>query len=109
MEVDNNSCDSDIQTSQSETEKGGVLSTPAVRNIAKMYNINIKDVSGTGKDGRVLKEDILRHAASKGVIEDIPSSNTADSVKQKSEREHIHQDDYEDKTYPLRYFMYFNT
>lgn len=104
MEVDNDSCDSNIQTSQSqETEMGGVLSTPAVRNIAKMYNINIKDVSGTGKDGRVLKEDILKYAARKGVIEDIPSSITADSVKQKSESEHIRQDDYEDKTYPLRY------
>lgn len=105
IELNNDSSDSDIQTSQSqETERGGVLSTPAVRNIAKLYNINIKDVSGTGKDGRVLKEDILKYAASKGVIEVIPSSITADSVKQKSEREDIHQDDYEDKTYPLRGF-----
>lgn len=105
MEPDNDTCDSDIQTSQSqETERGGVLSTPAVRNIAKMYNIDIKDIPGTGKDGRVLKEDILKYAASKGVIEDIPSSITADSVKEKLEREDKHQDDYVDKTYPLRYF-----
>ncbi|WOH13008.1 hypothetical protein DCAR_0832517 [Daucus carota subsp. sativus] len=100
MEPDNDTCTSDIQ----ETAKGGVLSTPAVRNIAKMYNINLQDVSGTGKDGRVLKEDVLKYAASKGLIGDIPSPITGDPVKQKSEREDIHQDDYEDKTYPLRGF-----
>lgn len=50
-------------------------------------------------------EDILKYAASKGVIKDIPSSITADSGKQKTKRDDIHQDDYEDKTYPLRYFM----
>ncbi|GAB2220197.1 hypothetical protein Droror1_Dr00007840, partial [Drosera rotundifolia] len=43
----------------------GVLCTPAVRSIAKQYGININDVPGTGKDGRVLKEDVLRYAAAK--------------------------------------------
>jgi len=35
-----------------------VLATPAVRHLAKLNNINIADVSGSGENGRVLKEDI---------------------------------------------------
>ncbi len=35
------------------------MATPAVRNIAKRENIDINKVNGTGKDGRVTKEDIL--------------------------------------------------
>ncbi|KAL0104996.1 hypothetical protein PUN28_016552 [Cardiocondyla obscurior] len=38
-----------------------VLATPAVRKIARENNINLKDVTATGKARRVLKEDILAH------------------------------------------------
>lgn len=80
-------------------DMGGILSTPVIRNLAKLYGIKINDVSGTGKDGRVLKEDILKYAASKGIVKDIPTSFSAVSVDQKLEAE-----DYEDKTLPLRGF-----
>lgn len=36
----------------------GSLATPAVRHLTKEFNVNITDVQGTGKDGRVLKEDV---------------------------------------------------
>lgn len=36
----------------------GSLATPAVRHLTKEHNIDITEVQGTGKDGRVLKEDI---------------------------------------------------
>lgn len=35
------------------------LATPAVRRICRELNIDIASVKGTGKDGRVLKEDVL--------------------------------------------------
>lgn len=41
------------------TPSGTVLATPAVRKFAKDKEIEISSVTGTGKDGRVLKEDIL--------------------------------------------------
>lgn len=36
------------------------LATPAVRAIAKANNLDISTVQGSGKSGRVMKEDILR-------------------------------------------------
>lgn len=45
--------------------KHGTLATPAVRGLLKELNVNIADVTGTGKDGRVLKEDIHNLIASR--------------------------------------------
>ncbi|KAL2837899.1 2-oxoacid dehydrogenases acyltransferase-domain-containing protein [Aspergillus pseudoustus] len=41
------------------------LATPAVRGLLKSLNVNIEEVQGTGKDGRVLKEDVQRFAATR--------------------------------------------
>lgn len=35
--------------------------TPAVRGILREHGIDIKQVKGTGKHGRVLKEDVLNY------------------------------------------------
>ena len=39
------------------------ISTPAVRHLAKKHNIDINNIKGTGKQGRVTKEDILKFIA----------------------------------------------
>ncbi|XP_015910910.1 lipoamide acyltransferase component of branched-chain alpha-keto acid dehydrogenase complex, mitochondrial [Parasteatoda tepidariorum] len=38
-----------------------VLAAPAVRRIAMENNVKLSDVKGTGKDGRIMREDIFAH------------------------------------------------
>lgn len=40
--------------------KHASLATPAVRGLLKQHGVNILDINGTGKEGRVLKEDLLK-------------------------------------------------
>ena len=40
--------------------KCAALATPAVRHVSKELKVDIMDIDGTGKDGRVLKEDIYK-------------------------------------------------
>ncbi|KAF4445409.1 2-oxoisovalerate dehydrogenase E2 component (dihydrolipoyl transacylase) [Fusarium austroafricanum] len=49
-----------VETSVKEKGKCASIATPAVRHLSKELNVNIADVEGTGRDGRVLKEDIHR-------------------------------------------------
>lgn len=66
-----------VKLLDSDPEKGkraGVLSTPAVRSLAKQHGIDINEVCGTGKDGRVLKEDVLNFSVNKGIIKN-PSAD----------------------------------
>lgn len=44
-------------------EKIAALAVPAVRGLLKELNVNIADVTGTGKDGRVTKEDVQKFVA----------------------------------------------
>lgn len=65
-----------------KSQIGGLLSTPAVRHLAKQHGINLHDVLGTGKDGRILKEDVLKYGIQKGIIEDSPGTTSTDSGNQ---------------------------
>ncbi len=42
--------------------EGRVLATPATRRVAREQDVDITQVEGTGKAGRILKEDVLRFA-----------------------------------------------
>lgn len=58
------------------------LATPAVRRIAMEHKINIHDVRGSGKKGRVMKEDILAHVATtQDRKQDLPVPSQESSVK----------------------------
>ncbi|KAK8042020.1 Lipoamide acyltransferase component of branched-chain alpha-keto acid dehydrogenase complex [Apiospora rasikravindrae] len=43
----------------------GSLATPAVRHLSKVLTVDITEVQGTGRDGRVLKEDVYKFAESR--------------------------------------------
>ena len=56
--------DTSVSQQESRTQsKGshGSLATPAVRHLIKEHKLSIEDVEGSGRDGRVLKEDVQRH------------------------------------------------
>ncbi|KAK5646236.1 hypothetical protein RI129_004700 [Pyrocoelia pectoralis] len=46
------------------------LCIPSVRRMAKQYNVNLSLVQGTGKDGSILKEDILNYLEKVGKSEE---------------------------------------
>ncbi|TLS29524.1 hypothetical protein PpBr36_00235 [Pyricularia pennisetigena] len=45
--------------------KCAALATPAVRHLSKELKVDINDIDGTGRDGRVLKEDIYKFVQAK--------------------------------------------
>ncbi|PKA58417.1 Lipoamide acyltransferase component of branched-chain alpha-keto acid dehydrogenase complex, mitochondrial [Apostasia shenzhenica] len=104
--------DSQLHESKPEQSVGGVLATPSVRHVAKQYGININDISGSGKDGRVLKEDILNFAVSKGICQELPLISSTGGEKsgefEEIKRLYMASTDggiYNDKTIPLRGFQ----
>ncbi|CAH0727764.1 unnamed protein product, partial [Brenthis ino] len=44
-----------------ESQRIKVLTTPAVRRIAAQFKVDLSTVNATGRNGRVLKEDVLSH------------------------------------------------
>eukprot|EP00268_Persea_americana_P030733 TRINITY_DN2976_c1_g1_i4.p1 TRINITY_DN2976_c1_g1~~TRINITY_DN2976_c1_g1_i4.p1 ORF type:complete len:223 (+),score=50.61 TRINITY_DN2976_c1_g1_i4:751-1419(+) len=98
---------SDMQNLMLNKESaGGVLSTPHVRGLANQYGVNINDICGTGKDGRVLKEDVLKYASEKGLYKESSdaSSEQLAFLKEKKASHPMVVDGscYEDKTVQLR-------
>ncbi|KAK9059166.1 hypothetical protein SSX86_021785 [Deinandra increscens subsp. villosa] len=88
-----------------KSQEGESLSTPAVRNLAKQHGIDLNDVPGTGKHGRVQKEDVLSYAANlktKPATVDPssvkPTFDEPEQVPQPVAYESLHQD----KTLPIR-------
>ncbi|CAN6726503.1 unnamed protein product [Malus baccata var. baccata] len=103
--LENKLLDSELNT----RNIGGVLSTPPVRNLAKQFDIDINEVCGTGKDGRVLKEDVIKYAAQKGIIE-VPSVSLSASPEKAlgGEDSYAHTSaesrwNYDDKTVSLSF------
>ncbi|GAU89677.1 hypothetical protein RvY_02197 [Ramazzottius varieornatus] len=83
---------SSLQDARSiEKEHVKSLATPAVRRIASEHNVKLSDVKGTGRDGRILKEDIQRFVdssqeAKKKITEKI-SAPSVESVSRKPDKE----------------------
>ena len=46
-----------------------VVANPAARKLAREYDIDIASIPGTGKDGRITKEDVVNYRSAAGVLE----------------------------------------
>ena len=67
------------------SRKAGNLATPAVRGLLKEHDIDILQIQGSGRDGRVLKEDVRgflasRDAAPKPIGSDDPQDESTISM-----------------------------
>ncbi|KAJ6445879.1 branched-chain alpha-keto acid lipoamide acyltransferase [Purpureocillium lavendulum] len=77
--------------------KMATLATPAVRHLSKELDVDIADIDGTGKDGRVLKEDIYkfvqggRQAPQAGQAAPAGAAGMADTSVQTETREPLSQ------------------
>lgn len=72
----------EVETAESNRAKA--LASPAVRRIAREYKINIAMVAGSGKKGRVLKQDIEMYVQSGGAdkqtTQQAPPTSTTNTV-----------------------------
>ncbi|ESO92635.1 hypothetical protein LOTGIDRAFT_120617, partial [Lottia gigantea] len=84
IEVDDDVMDHVDQTADIDTKDGSishvaagvkVLATPAVRKLAIEHNLDLSEIQGTGKDGRIMKEDVLIH------LESQKAASSPDPVK----------------------------
>ena len=41
------------------------MATPAVRQLARTYGVKLEDVLGSGEDGRILNDDVMKYVESK--------------------------------------------
>ncbi|MCL1144502.1 dihydrolipoyllysine-residue acetyltransferase [Shewanella marinintestina] len=55
------------QQSNEPVAQGKALASPAVRRLARSLDIDIASVTGSGKNGRVYKEDVERHQSGQAV------------------------------------------
>ncbi|RTE78685.1 hypothetical protein BHE90_006846 [Fusarium euwallaceae] len=63
-----------VETPVKEKGKCANLATPAVRHLSKELKVDIMDIDGTGRDGRVLKEDIYRFVKERDAKASAPSA-----------------------------------
>ncbi|KAG9235644.1 2-oxoacid dehydrogenase acyltransferase [Amylocarpus encephaloides] len=66
--------------------KHASLATPAVRHLSKEFKVDITEIHGTGREGRVMKEDVQQFArqrdAGKSVPKPSPASTLVETTKQ---------------------------
>src|SRR5690625_1454209 len=57
-----------VEEKQEEVTEKRVIAMPSVRKYARDNDVNIQEVTGTGKNGRVLKEDIDRFLSGEDTV-----------------------------------------
>ncbi|CAN9086986.1 hypothetical protein CUC08_Gglean007881 [Alternaria sp. MG1] len=67
---------SEPSTTQRQPGKHASLATPAVRHMVKEHKLKIEDIEGTGREGRVLKDDVQRHIEAMKQATTIPSTSS---------------------------------
>lgn len=70
-------------TSYKPKSKHAALATPAVRHLTKELKVNLTDIQGTGREGRVMKEDVhefaRQRASGNSPAKQVPSSSVTNN------------------------------
>ncbi|KAJ5871578.1 Lipoamide Acyltransferase [Penicillium soppii] len=71
-------------TEEIPKSKNASLAVPAVRGLLKNHGVDILDVNGSGKDGRVMKEDVLKFVAERDspVTATVPVQSVSPDTRQ---------------------------
>ncbi|EGX49792.1 hypothetical protein AOL_s00076g676 [Orbilia oligospora ATCC 24927] len=85
----------------SNSGKYRTLATPAVRRIIKERGLDITMINGTGKDGRVLKEDVERYVEEPTESSSSSSSSTSTSTSPSARPKIAQTVSLEEQTVPL--------
>ena len=96
------------------------MATPAVRQLARTYGIKLEDILGSGEDGRILNDDVMKYAENKeGLNEELeviskilPKPEVpGDEYSHLTVQKEVHRDpqpiknDYGDKEINVRYAL----
>ena len=73
------SSDAEVRRTKQPSGKYAALATPAVRGLLKELSIDISQVTGSGRDGRVLKDDVHKFAATRDFSLQQSSASTSPS------------------------------
>jgi 2-oxoisovalerate dehydrogenase E2 component (dihydrolipoyl transacylase) len=105
-----------VEPEQPKPPKGkhATTATPAVRHLSKEMKVDIIEIDGTGRDGRVLKEDIYKFvqrrdaAAASPVITQSRGQPTAEQTETRVELSHMQQQMFKSMTRSLNipHFLY---
>ena len=74
----------EAETAESET-KSNPQTSPAVRRLIAEKGLDASTIVGTGKSGRIIKEDVLNHEASQAQKTDKPQTESKRETKAKEE------------------------
>lgn len=74
----------EMASSQKQSDERLVIAMPSVRKYAREQGVNIREVNGTGKNGRILREDIDRFLAGDVVEEKVVASTPEGEVSTSS-------------------------
>jgi 2-oxoisovalerate dehydrogenase E2 component (dihydrolipoyl transacylase) len=78
--VEGISLPSEPEQEQGQPGRYASLATPAVRHMIKQHKVDIEDIEGTGREGRVLKDDVQRHVESSKQPTSTPSSTPTSTL-----------------------------
>ena len=79
----------DIKSDESDVKEGENVLSPSVRRLVSEHDIDPAQIPGTGKDGRILKEDVLKYFQDQVAPDVTPTPVVPDSAAQSGKGERV--------------------